>query len=266
MQHSCLYSGHIRHRRFVPVENAFRYSICLLYLDLDELPHVFDGHRLWSYERNNLACWKRRHYIGPRNLPIREAVAYRVKDALGIDIKGPVRMLAHLQYAGYCYNPAAFYYCYNEDGTRVETIIVEITNTPWGERHAYVLGENLNEAAGPRKRYRFSKDFHVSPFMPMDIQYDWRFTEPGDRLTIHMINRRQAAKVFDATLALERRPLTAGNLNRVLLTHPLMTFKVVAMIHWQALRLWRKRCPFYEHPARRQADRKDPYASTDTTP
>lgn len=233
-----------------------------MYLDLDELPHVFDGHPLWSTERRNLACWQRRHYIGPRDLPIREAVAYRVKDKLGIDVKGPIRMLAHLEYFGYCYNPAAFYYCYNADGTRVETIIVEITNTPWGERHAYVLGDALNEARGPRKRYRFAKEFHVSPFMPMDVDYDWRFTEPGEQLNIHMGNFQSGSKVFDATLTLRRRPITTANLNRVLCAYPLMTAKVITLIHWQALRLWRKHCPFFEHPARRPPDRKDPYASS----
>jgi len=260
---SCIYRGYVRHRRHKPAVNVFRYGIFMLYLDLDELPRVFDGHACWSYERPNLACWRRRDYLGPRDLSLDAAVRYRVQRAVGAEPAGPIRMLCHLCYFGYCYNPVVFYYCFDKADTHVETVVAEITNTPWGERHAYVLSEPMNQAKGPRKRYVFPKSFHVSPFMPMAITYDWRFTEPGAALNVHMENHDDAGKVFDATLHLERREITVGNLARTLALHPLMTVKVITLIHWQALRIWLKRVPFIEHPARRPANEKDPYATQD---
>ncbi len=261
--HSCIYSGHVRHRRFRPCGNAFRYAVFLMYLDLDELPHVFDGVPLWSVDRPNLACWRRRDYLGPRDLPIAEAVRYRVKHHTGQTVNGPVRMLCHLRYAGYCFNPVVFYYCFDRTDSHVETIVAEITNTPWGERHAYVLPECANQARGMLKRFVFPKAFHVSPFMPMDITYDWRFSQPGAVLAVHMEDHDAEGKIFDATVSLRRREIGRAALMRTLVAHPAMTLKVVTLIHWQALRLWRKRVPFIPHPARRPETDKDKYATQD---
>jgi len=235
----------------------------MMYLDLDELPRLFDGHALWSVEHRNMACWRRRDYLGPRDMPLPDAVRYRVKHQGGVTVEGPIRMLCHMCYLGYCYNPVVFYYCYDKADTRVEAIVAEITNTPWGERHAYVLTESMNQGTDPRKRYVFPKSFHVSPFMPMDITNDWRFTEPGDALNVHMQDHDVEGSVFDATLTLRRRDITSANLARTWASHPLMTFTITTLIHWQALRLWLKRVPFIEHPARRPEDDKDPYASQD---
>jgi hypothetical protein len=141
-----------------------------------------------------------------------------------------------------------------ESGEQVEAIVVQIHNTPWGEEHCYVLGEAANEQPGAGfKRFQFAKAFHVSPFMPMDIWYDWRFKEPGETLSVHFMNYRQGQKIFDATLTLARRELTPRNLTRVLLSYPPMTLKVITMIHWQALRLWLKGAVFHRHPKKRQA-------------
>ena len=255
---SCIYNGHVRHRRFRPAENRFRYSVFMMYLDLDELPHLFDRYALWSYERANLASWRRRHYLGPRDRPLADAVRYRIKHHAGVTADGPIRMLCHMGYFGYCFNPVVFYYCYDREDTKVETIVAEITNTPWGERHAYVLPESMNRGSGSHKRYRFSKTFHVSPFMPMHMEYDWRFAEPGEALNVHMEDHDAEGKIFDATLTLNRTEITSINMARVLLSHPLMTWRVMALIHWQALRLWIKRVPFIEHPQPRSKDDKDP--------
>jgi DUF1365 family protein len=143
-------------------------------------------------------------------------------------------------------NPVSFYYCFDESGATLETIVAEITNTPWKERHQYVLP--VADAAARLKRFGFDKDFHVSPFLPMDMQYRWSFNQPEDRLFVHMQNHRNGEQMFDATLALKHQPVSTFRLLCILATFPLMTLKVIAAIHWQALRLWVKRTPVFDHP------------------
>ena len=242
--HSAVYEGWVRHRRFAPVPHAFRYRLFMMYLDLDELPRLFEGIPGWSVERPNLASFRRRDYLGPADRPLDACVRDLVEERTGHRPAGPVRLLTHMRYLGYCFNPVSFYYCFAADGVGVESVVAEITNTPWGERHAYVL----SRAPGGGLRARFAKEFHVSPFMPMTQEYDWRFGDPGRRLALHMANRQEGEVRFDATLALRRHPLEARVLARVLLAHPLMTARVSAGIYWQALRLWIKRAPFHSHP------------------
>jgi len=140
-----------------------------------------------------------------------------------------------------------FYYCYDAAGERVRWIVADITNTPWKERHAYVIGAGDDHAGAVRAR--FAKRFHVSPFMPMDMEYDWRFTTPGATLAVHMANSRGGVRVFDATLLVRRREMTGPSLARMLVAYPLQTVNVVRAIYWQAFRLWMKRVPFHPHPA-----------------
>jgi uncharacterized protein len=250
---SCIYEGYVRHRRFQPVVNQFQYRVFLMYMDLAELPTLFQGRWLWSADRVNLAYFRRRDHLGDPRVPLDRAVRDLVADKTGVRPKGPIRLLAHLRYFGYCFNPASFYYCYDEPGARVDAVVVQIHNTPWGEEHCYVLDEARNEYSAPGfKRFQFSKAFHVSPFMPMDVWYDWRVKEPGETLSAHFMNYREGGKIFDATLTLARRELTPRNLTRVLMSHPPMTLKVITLIHWQALRLWLKGARFYVHPRKRQ--------------
>ncbi len=261
--HSSLYFGRVRHRRFLPREHTFRYDLFMVYLDLAELDRVFAGRWLWSTRRTALARFRRADYLGDPSLSLDEAVRQRVAQATGQRPTGPIRMLTHLRYFGYVFNPVSFYYVHDAADTRVETIVAEITNTPWEERHSYVLtqdtaGNPTNSddptqcpRPGAPQRHRFAKAFHVSPFMPMEQGYDWRFSEPGNTLSVHMQNLQAESKVFDATLALERQPITGASLARALLLFPLMTLKIIAAIHWQALRLWLKRTPFHAHPSRR---------------
>ncbi len=150
----------------------------------------------------------------------------------------------------------SFYYCYDHTGGRVETIVAEITNTPWGERHAYVLPVDPADAESHRLHFNFEKIFHVSPYMPMDMAYEWTFTAPGENLSVHMVNRRQNQLAFDATLRLTRKPLNAYHCTRMLAVYPLVTVKVIAAIYWQAFRLRLKRIPFYPHPHRRKSDQE----------
>jgi DUF1365 family protein len=160
-------------------------------------------------------------------------------------------MLAQLRSFGHCFNPVSFYYCYDAGGRRVETIVAEITNTPWDERHAYVLKRPADAAGAVELRCAHAKSFHVSPFMPMDIAYDWRFSTPGERLLVHVESRRAGHTLFDATLVLRRREINARNLAVTLARRPFASLVVLWRIYWQALRLWLKRVPFHAHPGTR---------------
>lgn len=247
--HSALYSGWVSHRRVAPTRNAFRYRLFMVWLDLAELDTVFAGRWLWSTRRRAPAWLKRSDYLGPHDRPLDVAVRDLVEARTGRRPAGAVRMLTHLRYFGHCFNPVTFYYCYGADET-LETVVAEITNTPWGERHAYVLPFADGRADGAHRVFEFGKRFHVSPFLPMDMDYEWRFAPPGERLHVHMVNARGGLRVFDATLALERRAIGGLSLAGALAAYPLMTVKVVALIHWQALKLWFKRTPFHVHPAK----------------
>lgn len=250
--HSAVYTGTIRHRRFRPVENEFEYRIFFMFLDLDELDHVFDGHPFWSVERANLAVFRRSDHWGDPRVPLDRAVRDLVRAKTGERPAGPVRVLTHLRYFGYCFNPVSFYYCYGRDGRTVEAVVAEVRNTPWLQTHCYVLGRADSEHPDPEwRRHRLDKAFHVSPFMGMGIRYDWRFRMPGERINVYMINQAGGLQVFDARLSLERREISPATLSEVLVAYPWMTAKVTLMIYRQAFRLWRKGAPFYVHPDKR---------------
>lgn len=221
-----------------------------MYLDLAELPHLFDPHWLWSAQAPALARFRRRDHLGDPEVALDEAVRDRVERETGRRPDGPIRLLTHLSYFGYRFNPLSLYYCFDRTGARVESIVAEVNNTPWGEQHVYVLDSSHN-VGGPRHhRYRLHKEIHVSPFMPMALAYDWRFSTPNGNLNVHMENFDPQGKLFDATLTLTRTPLCSSSLARVLLGYPLMTAKVTAAIYYQAARLWLKRTPLFAHPAK----------------
>ncbi len=246
---AALYRGWLRHRRHVPLVHVFQQSLYLAWLDLDRLEEDFRGLWLWSHRRFAPLSFRRRDHLGRPSEPLAEAVRSHVEAALGHRPLGPVRLLTHLACFGYRFNPVSFFYCYDAADQRLEAIVAEITNTPWGERCTYTL--DCRSGHEDRLRFRFAKDFHISPFMPMDLDYDWRFGVPGRRLWVQMVSLNEGSRIFDATLSLERLPWDASSRREVLLRHPLMSLEVIAGIYFQAARLWWKRIPFFAHPRER---------------
>ncbi len=252
---SAIYEGRIRHRRVGPRPHAFTYRLYQMYLDLDELPMLFDPYLLWSARRPALGRFKREDYYGEPEVPLAECIRRLVEERLGRRPAGPIRLLTHLRTFGHVFNPVSFYYCFGLDAGggcgELEAIVPHITNTPWGEDYAYVLDAGVGVRRGKTLHFDLDKDFHVSPFMDMDIQYGWRFMVPGPDLLVHMESFQDGKRIFDATLTLQRHALNGATLRRVLARYPLMSVKVVAGIYYQALRLWMKRTPFFTHPGKR---------------
>jgi uncharacterized protein len=244
---SCVYEGAIRHRRHDPVRHELRYPIALLFLDLGELPEALDASRLWSARRRAPGRFRRADYLGDPARPLDEEVRRVVLERTGARPSGPIRVLTHARTFGHCFNPVSFYYCYDPAGRRVETVVAEVTNTPWGERHAYVL---RRDGDGPVLEERLDKAFHVSPFMGMDHRYHWRVVEPGEQLVVHIDAVRAGRRAFDATLTLRRRELDRRTLRRLLLRYPAATLVAGARIYAHALRLRLKGAPCFPHPGR----------------
>jgi DUF1365 family protein len=266
---SAIYKGWIRHRRFIPVVNRFRYPIFMMYLDIDEIRSIFSDKWYCSFNRLNLVSFNRSDYFNPSEPDLKQAVIDRVSDFyLASDISPPsisrVCMLGHLRYFNMVFNPVVIYYCL-DNKNKLQAILSEITNTPWGERHSYVhpisnsqdlcnselsVDSFTNNTQNHKFQFKFKKQFHVSPFNPMNMDYRWVFSEPKQSLHIHMDNYIQSndgSKHFDATLVMESL-LLSKNLAKTLIQQPFIIVRVVMGIYYQALKLWLKRSPFYGHP------------------
>ncbi len=237
---SCIYEGTIRHRRVEP-RRSFEHRIALFYVDLDELPRLLGG-RLVA-RRPGVLRFRRRDYLGHGPAPLDRAVRDAVEGALGSRPAGPIRLLTQLRSFGHCFNPVSFYYCFDRAAAQVEAVVAEVTNTPWGERHAYVIPGGSGDLA---------KALHVSPFMAMDHRYTIRVPVPGGRLAVHIESRRNDAPAFDATLVLRRRELTPGTAARVAVRYPFANLRVLALIYGRALGLKLAGARVYRHPGPHQ--------------
>jgi DUF1365 family protein len=241
---SALYEGTIRHRRFAVRERVFRHRLALVYADLDELPRLFGG-RLIA-RRPGFVRFRRADYLGDPAVPLAADVRALVARRTGSDPGGPVRLLTQPRTLGHCFNPVSFYYCFRPGGEHLAAVVAEVTNTPWGERHAYVLPSGGD---GPVLDGEADKALHVSPFMAMDQRYTWRATRPGATLSVHIASTEHGAPAFDATLSLRRTPLPRRSLARVCLRYPAATLRVLALIYGHAAVLWLRRVPVHAHPA-----------------
>ncbi len=246
---SALYLGSVRHRRHEPLQDEFRYPLFMAYLDLDELPELFDGRWLWSARRPAPAWFRRADYLGDARRGLAEEVSSLVAERTGRPAEGPIRLLTHLRYFGHCFNPVSFYYCFRADGAGISNVIADVTNTPWGERHAYLMpadGRDTGVIEGTAR-----KRLHVSPLMGMDHLYSWRLTEPGARLAVHIESSDgEGRPVFDATLALRRREMSPGEMRRVLARYPFLTARILTRIYAHALRLRLRGARYFPHPGR----------------
>jgi hypothetical protein len=253
--HSALYEGTVRHRRLTTPRHHLCHRVALAYLDLDELAEVVDGRLLRA--RPGLVRFRRRDYLGDPAVPLGDAVRSLLAERLGRVPDGPIRLLTQLRSFGHCFNPVSFYYCFSsgsdqgeqgEQGEQVAAIVAEISNTPWGERHAYVLPCG---AAAPQPGVlagSFDKQLHVSPFMGMAQRYLWAARPPAATLWLHIASVEAGSLVFDATLRLRRRPLDRRRLRRATARYPAATVRILVLIYAHALVLWAKGVRLQPHP------------------
>jgi DUF1365 family protein len=242
-----LYVGTLYHRRQAPTTHAFQYSVFLPYLNLSRIDESLRHLPFWGTSRFNLARFSRSDFMAPHDQDLSTLIKDKVHQELGTRPNGDVYLLANLRYFGYSINPIACYFCFDRS-EELQAIVLEVTNTPWEERIAYVV-PCTNRGAD----FRFRKGMHVSPFNPMDMTYHFVCNSPDDDLSIQLQVQQASSVIFSASLNLKAEPLTPRSAATILWRHPHMTLKVAAGIYWQALKLWLKKTPIYAHPSKEQA-------------
>jgi len=251
-----IYNGTIRHRRYTPFEHFFTYPLFMVYLDIGKVSNMVKKSLLWNVNKPALISFYRKDYHGNPSKLLDEAVRETILNKTGKKINGPIRLLAHLRYFGFCFNPVSFYYCFDESDTKLEMIMAEVTNTPWNERYSYIIDKKKLSGSKKSLIAELEKKLHVSPFWGMDHQYEWLFSEPEESLVVNMKNFKSGEKVFDATLTMKRNILSIKSLLSSVLRFPFMTLSIVYRIHWQAAKLWFKKAPFFIHPNKKVLESK----------
>jgi DUF1365 family protein len=248
---SALYVGSVRHRRLGAPLSEFRHRLFMVYLELADLPGVFDASPLWSARRPALAWFRRSDHLGDPDVGLEESVRRLVAERTGRRPEGPIGLLTHLRYFGHCFNPVSFYYCWEPGGKDLVAVIAHVTNTPWGESHAYVMpvSESADHGSANVSSGSFEKRLHVSPLMGMEHVYELRVTDPAERLAVHIASAdREGRPVFDATLSLKRQELTGPNMRMALARYPFLTMRIMARIYSHALRLRLRGARYFPHP------------------
>jgi len=264
---SRIYEGTIRHRRFTSAHREFQYRVFMMYVDLDELDTLFDRFWFWSAARRNVAWFRRSDYIGEPTESLADSIKKLIKSKYDSVPDGPIRLLTNFRYFGFSINPISLYYCFNAN-EEVEFVVAEVTNTPWGEKHAYVL-DARKQTSNSRMKFVASKEMHVSPFLDMEYEYHFQMNSPDENLLVHIANHQEKIKpkhavpistesecqdgpAFDATLLMKQRPISSFNLARALVRFPMLSLSIFARIHWQAFRLWAKGVKVKPHPGQKR--------------
>jgi len=240
-----IYEGTAAHERPGPHRRGFAPRLFLAYLDVDALPASLDRLPAWSARRPAPVHFRREDFFDGNTGPLGDAVRELVHARLGRRPTGPLFLLAHLRTLGWSFNPVSVYYCWQPDGLALDAVVLEVTNTPWGERHWYVF-----DARHGATTQTAPKEMHVSPFLPMDVDYRVTWTVPGDRLDLEVIVQRGGTTIFAAALRLKRTALDRRTALTVLLRYPVLTLRVSITIYRRALGLFVGRVPLYRHPAR----------------
>jgi uncharacterized protein len=235
---SSLYFGTVVHVRTRPARRKLRYRVAQMLLDLDELPHLDRGLRLFGYNRSALFSFDERdHGDGQGNL--RGWVTGRLAEASCGFRPGSIRLLCMPRVLGHVFNPLSVYFCHDTAG-RLGAMLYEVHNT-FGERHSYVIPV---EGEVQPIRQRCGKSFYVSPFLPMDLQYDFTVASPDEQVSVQVAASDRNGLLLDTWFRGRRRALDDLQLWQAFATIPLMTVKVVAAIHWEALKIWLSGIPW----------------------
>ena len=246
---SSLLVGRIMHQRLLPLSHGFRYPISMYRLDLDELPALDRGLRLFGVNRHRPVAFHDRDHLGAPDTGVRANIDSRLRAEGIVDPVSRVELVTQCRVFGYVFNPVSFFLCYSPDEA-LRAIVAEVHNT-FGEQHCYVLpaGSAGGDPPGDGPHtWHDKKTFHVSPFMTLDGTYRFQFSVTDDHLDVRIDLHRDGRPVFVSRLSLDRQPLTDIGLALALVRDPLSTIRVVAAIHWQAMRLWLKGMAYVPKP------------------